>query len=104
LLGDRELVRAVLHDLATAPLSDADRALLVFVDKVNLNPSHVCQEDVAAVKRAGWSDEAIYDAVTVCALFNFYNRWIDGTGVHDMPASAYELSGKRLKEFGYYRK
>ena len=38
------------------------------------------------------------------ALFNFYNRWIDGTGVHDMPAAAYELSGQRLKEVGYYKK
>jgi alkylhydroperoxidase family enzyme len=102
LLGDRELVRAVLHDFAAAPLTDTDRALLVFVDKVNLNPGQIGKDDVDAVKRAGWSDEAIYDAVTVCALFNFYNRWIDGTGVHDMPASAYELSGKRLKEFGYH--
>jgi uncharacterized peroxidase-related enzyme len=104
LLGDRELVRAVLHDLASSPLPDAEKSLLTFVDKVNLNPAQVRQTDVDELKRVGWSDEAIYDAVTVCALFNFYNRWIDGTGVHDMPASAYELSGKRLKEFGYFRK
>jgi hypothetical protein len=56
---------------------------------------------VDRAKRAGWTDEALYDATTVCALFNFYNRWIDATGVHDMPASAYELSGERLKEHGY---
>ena len=60
--------------------------------------------DALALKQAGWSDEAIYDAVTVCALFNFYNRWIDATGVHDMPAAAYALTGERLKEFGYFRK
>jgi alkylhydroperoxidase family enzyme len=104
LLGDHELVRAVLHDLASSPLPDAEKALLAYVDKLNLNPGQINAQDVVAVKRAGWSDEAIYDAVTVCALFNFYNRWIDGTGVHDMPAAAYEMSGKRLKEFGYYRK
>ena len=56
-----------------------------------------------SAKRAGWTDEAIYDAINVCALFNFYNRWIDATGVHDMPASAYEMSGKRLKENGYVK-
>lgn len=104
MLGDWDLVRAVMADLETAPLPDAEKALLRYVDKLNLNPSQVCQDDIDALKGAGWSDEAIYDAVTVCALFNFYNRWIDGTGVHDMPASAYEMSGKRLKEFGYYRK
>jgi uncharacterized peroxidase-related enzyme len=104
LLGDRELVRAVLHDLASSPLPDAEKALLAYVDKLNLNPSQVDQADIDALKQAGWSDEAIYDAVTVCALFNFYNRWVDGTGVHDMPAAAYEMTGQRLKEFGYYRK
>jgi uncharacterized peroxidase-related enzyme len=104
LLGDRELVRAVLADLPSSPLADAEKALLAYVDKLNLNPSQIRQSDVDALKQTGWSDEAIYDAVTICALFNFYNRWIDGTGVHDMPASAYELSGQRLKEFGYYRK
>ena len=104
MLGDRELVRAVLHDYRTSPLSDAEKALFAYVELVNRNPSQIQRADVDAVKQAGWSDEAIYDAATVCALFNFYNRWIDATGVHDMPASAYELSGERLKEFGYYRK
>ena len=54
------------------------------------------------MKQIGWSEEAIYDAVTVCGLFNFYNRWIDATGVQDMPAQAYEMTGQRLKEKGYY--
>ena len=94
----------MLRDFRSSPLSDAEKYLFAFVEKVNLKPSQIRQSDVDEVKRAGWSDEAIYDAATVCALFNFYNRWIEATGVHDMPASAYELSGKRLKEFGYYRK
>ena len=46
-------------------------------------------------------DEALYDAITVCALFKFYNTWIDATGVRDMPAFAYEMSGKRLATVGY---
>ena len=53
------------------------------------------------MKAAGWSEEALYDAITVCALFNFYNKWIDATGVNDMTAAAYALSGKRLATFGY---
>ena len=103
MLGDRELVAAVMRDYRTSPLPDAEKALLAFVDQVNYGADYIRQTDVDAVRRAGWSEEAIYDAVTVCALFNFYNRWIDATGVHDMPSSAYELAGKRLKEFGYHR-
>ncbi len=53
------------------------------------------------VKAAGWSDEAIYDAVMVCALFNFYNIWVDATGVQDMPTTAYEITGKQLATEGY---
>jgi alkylhydroperoxidase family enzyme len=94
-------VQAVLKDFRTSPLPDRDKALLAFVEKVNRQSNQIRQADVDEVKRAGWSEEAIYDAVTVCALFNFYNRWIDATGVQDMPSSAYELSGKRLRENGY---
>ena len=53
---------------------------------------------------AGWSQEAIYDAITVCALFKFYNAWIDATGVHDLPAGAYEMSGRRMAAEGYIRR
>jgi hypothetical protein len=61
------------------------------------------QADVDAAKQAGWSDEALYDAITVCALFQFYNNWIDATGVSDMPAIGYEMSGKRLASHGYWQ-
>ncbi len=91
----------MLEDFRSSKLSDKDKALFAFIEKMNRESNKITQADVDEVKRAGWSDEAIYDAVTVCALFNFYNRWVDATGVHDMPASAYELSGKRLKEYGY---
>jgi hypothetical protein len=37
----------------------------------------------------------------VCGLFNFYNRWVDATGVHGMSAADYRASGKRLAERGY---
>jgi hypothetical protein len=75
--------------------------LLRFVRSVNERSFDLKDEDVAPVRAAGWSDEAIYDAVSVCALFNFYNRWCDGTGVNAMPAEGHLASGKRLAEFGY---
>lgn len=68
---------------------------------MNRDSTTIAQADIDAAKAAGWSDEALYDAITVCALFRFYNAWIDATGVHDMPAAAYEGSGQRLAEFGY---
>jgi hypothetical protein len=53
--------------------------------------------------QAGWDDAAIYYAITVCALFNFYNRWIDASGVHALSEEAHRAGGKRSKTFGYIR-
>ena len=91
----------MLADWRTAPISDKEKALLSFVDNVNRTSIQIQQEDIDALKGHGWSEEAIYDAVTVCALFNFYNRWVDATGVHDLPAEEYIFSGKRLAQRGY---
>lgn len=95
-------MRAVLDDYRTAPIGDREKALFAFLDRVNGHSNAIRRADVDVLKELGWSEEAIYDAVTVCALFNFYNRWIDATGVHDMPPEAYEMSGQRLKDVGYY--
>ena len=93
---------AVLADYRTAPIDARERALFAFIEKVNsAESSRLRRQDLDDAKAAGWSDEALYDAITVCALFNFYNKWIDATGVSDMPAAAYAASGERLATFGY---
>ena len=95
------MVDAVLDDYRTAPISDRDKALFAFLDKMNRESNRMTRDDIDTAKAAGWSEEALYDAISVCALFNFYNKWIDATGVHDMPAAAYAASGERLANFGY---
>ena len=101
MLGDRSLVDAVLQDYRTAPIGDREKALFAFIEKMNGESSRLQKEDLEEVKAAGWGEEALYDAITVCALFNFYNKWIDATGVSDMTAAAYAVSGERLATFGY---
>lgn len=92
---------AVLRDHRTAPLGDREKALFTFIEKMNRESNRLQPDDIEQAKAAGWSEEALYDAITVCALFNFYNKWIDATGVSDMPAAAYAASGERLATFGY---
>ena len=101
LLDNRDLVDGVLRDFRTAPISEPERLLFAFLDRLTRDERSLTSEDVNQLMTAGWSEEAIYDAITVCALFNFYNRWIDGTGVADMPAAAYQASGHRLATQGY---
>ena len=100
-MGSRELVAAVLEDYTTAPITAQERALFAFLAKVIENSPSTTADDVARVRDAGWTDEAIYDAITVCALFQFYNTWIDASGVSDMQPFAYERQAKRLAELGY---
>jgi hypothetical protein len=92
-----------MNDLDNAPISDKDRTLYAFIRKMVRDSTSIGQEDVDVARKAGWSDEALYDAITVCSLFQFYNNWIDATGVGDMPAFGYEMSGHRLASQGYAR-
>ena len=100
-MGDEALVWAVLRDLETSPLDDKHKALFRFVAKVNRDSPRITPQDMQPLYAAGWDDEAIYYAITVCALFNFYNRWIDSSGVHAMSDEAHRIGGKRIATQGY---
>ncbi len=94
----------MLEDFRSAPISDAEKALCSYLAKLNERPHEIRREDVDALRAAGWSDEAIYDAITVCALFNFYNRWVDATGVPALSDDAHRQGGKRSAAMGSVRK
>ncbi len=93
----------MLADYERAPIDAAHKALFAFVEKMNRQSNTIARADIDTLHEHGWTDEAIYDAITVCALFRFYNAWIDATGVHDLPAEAYERSGARMAAQGYVR-
>ena len=94
----------MLRDLESSALPEKEKALLRFVSKVNRNSPTMSPEDMKPLYEAGWADDAIYYAITVCALFNFYNRWIDASGVHAMSEEAHREGGKRTALHGYVRK
>ena len=93
-----------MNDMESSSLSDEEKTLLRFVDKVNHDSPRITAEDMQPLYQAGWSDEQIYYAITVCALFNFYNRWIDASGVHALSDEAHRQGGKRSATTGYVRK
>ncbi len=93
----------MLRDVESSALDDRHKALFRFVDKVNRDSSRITPDDMKPLYAAGWNDEAIYFAVTVCALFNFYNRWIDASGVHAMSEEAHREGGRRTAAHGYVR-
>lgn len=97
-------VAAILEGIETSPLDEKEKAMLRFVDKVNQDSPDITAADMQPLYDVGWGDEAIYYAITVCALFNFYNRWIDASGVHALSDEAHRQGAKRSAAVGYVRK
>jgi uncharacterized peroxidase-related enzyme len=75
LLGNEDFVWSVLCDPEASSLPENEKALLRFVAKVTKDLLSITTTDVERLREIGWADDAIYFATTVCALFNFYNRW-----------------------------
>jgi alkylhydroperoxidase family enzyme len=98
------LVQDVLRDMEASALGDKEKALLRLVDKVNCDSPRIGPGDLDRARAAGWTDDALYYAITVCALFNFYNRWIDASGVHALSDDAHRQGGLRSASSGYVRK
>lgn len=93
----------MLANPETAPLDHRHKALFRFIDQVNHASPTITADDLEAMRAAGWTDEALYSAITVCALFNFYNRWIDAAGVHALSDEAHREAARRSALHGYVR-
>ncbi len=99
-----EFISGVIRDLETSGLTEKEKALFRFVDRVNRCSQTMTAADMEPLRAVGWADDAIYYAITVCALFNFYNRWVDAGGVHALSDEAHRQGGKRSADSGYVRK
>jgi uncharacterized peroxidase-related enzyme len=100
LLG-QDLVDEVLLDLESSRLDPPHKELFRYLGKLADNPAQVSELDISQLKEAGWTEEAIYDALTVASLFKFYNTWNNGSGVQQMRPADYLGSGNRLITMGY---
>jgi uncharacterized peroxidase-related enzyme len=62
-------------------LSAPDAALARYVEKLTLRPGDMTEEDVAALRVAGFDDLDILDANNQCAHLNYTNRVANGLGL-----------------------
>jgi uncharacterized peroxidase-related enzyme len=75
------LLAGILNDVESSSIDNKFKPVLVYVKKLTLTPSKIIKKDIDQMLDAGWDDAAVYDIATVCALFNFMNRIVDGMGV-----------------------
>ncbi len=97
---DGSVVEAIMDDLDGADIAPALKPILAFVKKLTRTPAKIVQADVDAVFEAGWDAEAFHHAVSICALFNHYNRILDAYGIR-MDDSYYAEAGRRMAQEGY---
>jgi uncharacterized peroxidase-related enzyme len=98
---DEGVVEEVLRDVETSRLDEAHKVLFRYVAKLAEGAFKVTATDIRKLKDAGWSEEAIYDTLTVASVFKFYNTWNNGSGVQTMKSTDYLYSGKVLNTLGY---
>jgi hypothetical protein len=60
----------------------------------------VTDADFDAAYEAGWTDDAIQDAVVVACLFNFMNRLVSTLGI-EADEAYLAGAGERIRDEGY---
>jgi uncharacterized peroxidase-related enzyme len=78
---DVDLAARIKHDYRTAHLSEQDRRMLEFVEKLTLCPWLLMRADVTGLRNAGFRDVTILHIVLGSAHFNYLNRMADGIGI-----------------------
>jgi len=78
---DDDLGRALREDLATAPISERDRAMLEFAIKLTKDATRVSPEDHERLRSLGFDDRAILQITLIAAWFNYINRVADALGI-----------------------
>jgi uncharacterized peroxidase-related enzyme len=61
------------------------RALCDFAVLMTREPARVSQSDIDRLRKHGWSDAGIHDAIQVVSFFNYINRVADAVGIEDEP-------------------
>ena len=87
----RQASAVARQDLDSLPAKE--RRLLAFVKTLTLSPPKVSDDDIRALRRAGWRDEQIFEAAFETSLFAFFNRMAETYGL-DAPVD--ELASARV--------
>jgi uncharacterized peroxidase-related enzyme len=74
-----------MDDYRAAALDLSVRLLLDFAVRVTHDAHEPGAAAIAELRAAGWSDEAILEAVEIIGFFNYYNRLVDALGVEPEP-------------------
>ena len=82
------LFDSLMADLESSAVDQKLKPLLAYAGKLTKTPAMMTEADAQRVYEAGWDEQALFDAISVCALFNFMNRIVEGSGIKSNPLDA----------------
>jgi len=95
-----QLISDLLKSVQTAGVDPKMVPVLNYIRQLTLTPTKMTQADADAVYAAGWTERALYDAVQICCLYNFMNRFVEGLGLTPIP-DQFAMEGRLIKEGSY---
>jgi uncharacterized peroxidase-related enzyme len=90
--GDPQLGELLVMNWRVAKLPKRQRAMLEFAHKLTVAPAEVGDADRDALRKAGFSDRAIWDVASVAGFFNFTNRLAQASDM--MPNAEYHAQAR----------
>ena len=78
---DESLVDQLRVDYRTAPISEAERAMLDFAVQLSVDATRLSREDVEGLRGHGFDDRAVLQITLIASWFNYINRVADALGV-----------------------
>ena len=102
---EEALIDSLLEDVNAAPVDEKLKPILHYVRKLSdtATMTQMSSADARAVYDAGWEERALFDAIQVCALYNYMNRIIEGAGVSfdyaEDPPSEAEIEARRRRTY-----
>jgi len=97
---EESFLTSLIEDIESSSVEEKFKPVFRYVKKLTLTPSRLIQADVDAILDAGWDENDFHFVVSICALFNFYNRLMDGYGVVNIP-EFWNGIGQQLAQKGY---
>ncbi|GLK53931.1 MULTISPECIES: carboxymuconolactone decarboxylase family protein [Alphaproteobacteria] len=79
---------ALLEDPDTAPIPDKLRPVFHLARALTSSPGRGPARECHAVLDAGWSEQSLFEIISIVALYNYMNRIVDGAGILPGPEYA----------------
>lgn len=97
----RPVVDAVLADFRSAPISEALKETLGFLEIMTLRPTELSSEHAIEALRSGVSSEALRDAAAVATVFNIITRYADALRFALPSGPEFDRAANMLLKRGY---